>query len=488
MPLGGEVICKERRMVDEEKLSGILEEMPFPLTEGQLTFIKGFISGTGNAFLLGDQGVGKSACMLVLKKYYEEEILFCGTSGISSAELPEGIGSGTSHKILSLKTELSDDKNMKRVNPQTQAIFGKTDLIKIVVIDEAFCWDSELLYQCQLRKKRYDKATRNRARRNIRFLLVGDNLQRLPIADEERREELTNRHGHWLMFRSNLWKTMQFTGYMLTENKRQDNSSRDDKIFGEALKVLRYRDVERLPKLIAWLNKRVDKNYSREGMYLAPTNRLVDDHNVEYLKQFSNNTNMVYNVTISGKFDMRDSPIDDTVVLAEGCDIYTVVNHPDGDYQNGTTLTVDMVSSDGVWATPFGGGESIFIAVVEFENTETYIETTTDKVTGEQTHVQKRRVAGTAHQLPCRVAAGMTYAKCQGKTFLKDGVLDVGTDWLWDTLPDFMVAGIFVGLSRFKSINQITLARPLKEKHIRVCQDSVNFWFETLEKQTLNTL
>lgn len=468
----------------DKRLEEVLSSFPIALTEGQLTFIKDFIKGDGNFYLCGDQGSGKSTIMEVLSLYYKDEIIFCATSGIASVQMPNNIGAGTSHKVLSLTTEVSNDITIKKIKPPCQAIFGKSDLIKIVVVDEAFSWDSDNLFQAVKRKEHFDRKTAKRSKRNIRFLLVGDVLQRPPICDKVRKRLLVEKYGHWLMFRTKLWKEMDFTGHILTENKRQDTTNKEDKFFAAALKAIRYGEEERYPKLLQWLNKRVNSKYDKTSMYLAPTNSMVNSYNAQYLAR-NPNDKMTFNAVLSGKFDMKECPVEWELTLAQGVEVITLVNDQENRWQNGSNAVVEMMTTEGCYLKFDHSGETHFVPIYEFEAEETYIEAVAGIEEGSVISIQKRKKIGSCHMLPCKLSAGFTIARCQGRTFDKKGVVDVGTDWLYENedMEDFMVAGLFVALSRFRSISQITLARPLKACNIKVCKDSLQFWNEQLAKQ-----
>ena len=101
------------------------------------------------------------------------------------------------------------------------------------------------------------------------------------------------------------------------------------------------------------------------------------------------------------------------------------------------------------------------------------------------TSLQKKKVIGSCYQIPIKPASAFTVVRCQGKTFNKQGVIDIGDKWLYTNqrMGDFGSSFLFIALSRFTTVDNIELARPIEKGHIKVCRDSVNWWNEQLEIQ-----
>ena len=100
---------------------------------------------------------------------------------------------------------------------------------------------------------------------------------------------------------------------------------------------------------------------------------------------------------------------------------------------------------------------------------------------------QERVHIDSAYMLPVKLSAGFVCARVQGKTFNRKGLIDVGDPekdyfYTWNKMPDFMVAGLFVALSRFTSIDHIQLKRSIEKKHIKVCRESIKYWWECVKE------
>ena len=163
-----------------ERIEDLFGTLPFSLTKGQEIFLNRFTTSEGHFSLLGVAGSGKSTIMEILSRFYGNEIVFCASSGVANQQMPNEIGRGTAHRVMSLFRDISDPMGMKKVKKACQGLFGPSDLVKIIVVDEAFCLDSDHLHTMLKRIERFNKATRKRKQRKIRLLVVGDCLQRLP--------------------------------------------------------------------------------------------------------------------------------------------------------------------------------------------------------------------------------------------------------------------------------------------------------------------
>lgn len=501
---------------NSEKLEQVLSRLPFTLTEEQDFFVRDFIRGEGHGVLLGDQGSGKSTVMEVLAEYYQDEILFGGSSGVATVNLPNNIGAATGHKMLKLSVGEAIEADYKK---SAIATLTKSDMIKIIVLDEAFCYTSQDLDQMLNQVRKLNKSTAKRGMRNIRLLLVGDCLQRLPIVEDHLKAKMEEKFGHYLMFKSWVWKRFNAKSYVLQINKRQDGNSPKDIWFKKALYVLRYGVEQHYDKVLEGLNKLVvGNNYEEGSLYLAPTNSAVNAYNNAYL-QINPNAKYTFNVEFDKKYDKKDFPMEKEVTLAEGCKVIALVNNEEGGYQNGTEVTVKSIfPNEGVVGLKEDGSE-IFIEMHEFKQEEIVaVEATPESLKSydvvnklieegilseeeqetltreslnklystkvkDKILVQERQHIASAFMLPCKLSAGYVIARSQGKTFNRKGLIDVGEPdkdyfYTWNKMPDYMVAGLFVALGRFTSIDHIQLVRPVKKKHIKVCRDSVNFWWK----------
>lgn len=468
-------------MIDWERFNKILEGLPYQLTEGQYSFLVRFIGGKGHFALLGDAGSGKSTIMGILKAYYNHKLIGCGTTGVAAVNLPNEMGIGTAHSVFNMPLGIAIESDWKK---RPHDILSKSDLVDIIVVDEAFNHSAQdfAFYLHQVNKM--NRKTRKRNARDIRLVLVGDPMQNIPIVNEEQKAHYREVYGHHLMFKSDLWEEANINTHVLTEVKRQTGNEPKDIWFRKALQVIRFGYTEHYEKVCEGLNRKwVGDNHGEDAVYIAPTNAMVNNYNEQYLER-NPNMKMTFEVEFDKKYNKKLFPMDWEVTLAEGCKIITLVNLPDSGFQNGTVLTVTQLSVDGVWGTK-ENGEEIFVPIHEFKEDEVYADT--QNKDGVVVQVQRRRHVASAYMLPVKLCAAFSCNRVQGRTFNFETLVDFGSDrqsWLYNKkgMEDFMVGGAFVALSRPTNIDYLKLKHKIFPHHIKVCQDSKQFWFKCLEE------
>lgn len=471
------LVASSKKYRGIEECYGIL---PFPLTKGQDIFLKKFTAGTGHFSLLGAQGSGKTTVMQLLKEYYGDEIIFCASSGVASKQLPNNIGAGTAHRVMGLSRDVSTPQSLKKVPTPCQQLFGTSSLIKIVVVDEAYAMDSDHLYQMLQRVARFNKKTSKRSPRNIRILWVGDCLQRLPICDYERKRVLTERYGHWLSFKSHVWKNAWFQTYVFDDVKRTS-----DKVFKACQDVIRYGEESRYDGVLKWLNKRVVVNPDLSNLLLAPTRKTVAIANARALEA-NPNPKYTYEAKPWGKFDLKEAGIEPSVVFCVGQEIIITVNHQDGYYVNGDFGRITKICSKGcgVFVELKETHEEVFVEICEALEEESYVETGVVQKDGSLQDELKKKVVGGCMYLPILGSSGMTIARAQGRTFRVPINIDMEGTWLYKK-GDFGTSDLLVAISRATCVENINLISPIKKEHIKVCRESIAYWKEVLAKQKL---
>ena len=459
------------------KIQDYYGELPFEPTKGQKNFLESFTTSEEHYSLAGIQGSGKTTIMELLAKFYGDEIVFCATSGVASQQLPNELGSGTAHRILGLPIEISD--NISKVPKSCQELLGPSDLIKIIVVDEAYTLTSYLLWVALQRVKRFNKVTTKRGIRSIRLLLVGDPLQRLPICSDQDKLTMNQKYGHWLMFKSKVWAEANIATYILDEVKRTE-----DKVFKACQDVIRYGITSRYERTLEWLNKKVNKNYDKQQLLLAPTRNTVKRSNGSALE---NNPNPTYRLDAVkwGKFNLKDAGIEPFCDFCLGQEVITLINHKEGDFVNGDFGTIVDICTEGsgIYMKKRSNGDVVFVEVHEFFEEETYVEVDVPQEEGGFADELHKKKIGGCKALPIMGSSAMTVARAQGRTFKVPIVINMERTSLYTRAGDFGTADLLVALSRATSIDNITLASPIKKEHIKVCRESIDYWNETLYAQ-----
>ena len=454
--------------------------MDFDLTKEQEGFLTNFTEGTGHYVLNGIAGSGKSTVMQVLKAYYGDEIVFFASTGVANLSLPNNIGSGTGHSGLSLPTKPSTPATIKKVGYKTNRLFASSDLVKIIVIDEAYGYNSDNLHVIWERIQRFNKKRGRRNKRNIRLLLVGDPCQQVTIADTELKRELEYRWGSHLMFDSEVWDRFDFTYACFNKAMRTD-----DKVFAKCLELIRYNEKDRLNKVLQWLNGRVNYNYPKDQLVLAATNKTVDKMN-DLALSANPNPKIPYYGELHGDFDMSDVIVKKDKILAKDMRIMMTNNDQEGRWVNGSTGIVVSVSVGTLLVSlDQDNHDTVYtIEPITLENKNSYVKEDVVQADGSVKDVLIEEVVGSLTTLPIIPAASYSISKSQGVTLNSPFVLDFERSNLYFSraLEDFGTNFVYVGLSRATDIDLITLARPIHKEHIKPCLTSIEYWMYCLDE------
>lgn len=464
----------------DERLEGILKELPFTVNSEQRDFLYSYINGKGHHALISPAGGGKGVMIEVLKSYYGDSMALAASTGVANQNLRGGVGGdGSSHKVFSLNIHLGDEAAIKKVNKTCSMLFAGSDLIRHVCIDEFFMHNPEHLFVMLKRIERFNKKTSKRGKREIRLLGVGDMLQVGSVLIGEDKPYLVKTYGSHLMFNSSVWKTFNPTITVLNTVERQS-----DKTFKAFLDVLRYGQEHRYEGALKWINRRVNYNYDRAGFTVATYVKTVDEVNKRVLES-NPNQKFVFNPIVSGKINLKDFGLEKPIVLCENLACITTVNDPFGEFSNGSSCVIkQVVEGQGCWCYfPHSDKES-FVPIHTYEQTESYVEKlTTTSGEGESItkDILKRRSTGSVQQISLLQNSAYSVHRAQGKTFDREVVVDIG--WGFKDDSDFGQNILYVGLSRSVDVNLITLPRPLERKHIKVCRESIDFWHECVANQ-----
>ena len=460
-------------MIDE-RLKSILEGLPFTLTSKQLDFVLSYISGRGNAVLVAPAGAGKSLVISVLKQYYGDEMLLCAATGVANQNLMDGMGgNGTAHRVFSIDTRLSTEASIKKVRTNCSSLFASSDLIKHVVVDEFFMLNPDQLYVILKRVERFNKRTGKRSKRDIRIIGIGDPCQIPSVLSDKETVELNNRYGSYLMFDSTVWSMFNPKTYIFTESMRQK-----DRIFQAALSVLRYGEEHRYEKVLQWFNKQVNYNYDRSLFTVATYNKTVEKVNKMTLDK-NLNDKITFRAKTTGSFNLKDHSIPEEVTLCVGLECITLNNSPEGEFFNGSSLTITSVSTEGCYCLFDHSGKEVFIGWSVKEQTESKVYKDVVQKDGSIKDVLSEDVVGSCNYINLLQSSAYSCHRSQGRTFEKEGVVDMG--YGFKSEGSFGCNLLYTALSRFVNVDLITLPTPLTKKHIKVCRKSIDFWKRCVE-------
>jgi hypothetical protein len=180
---------------------------------------------------------------------------------------------------------------------------------------------------------------------------------------------------------------------------------------------------------------------------LVPTNAAARRINTAYLEALTGRA-QTYEAGMTGEFSESAQPTDATLVLKPGAKVMLLRNDPDRRWVNGTIARVARVKPDKVWVEV--DGDEHEIERVSWENRRYAFDKDLESIV--------ETVIGTFKQFPLRLAWALTIHKSQGLT-LDKVYIDLGRG-------TFAHGQAYVALSRCRTLEGLTLARPLRPSDI----------------------
>lgn len=406
---------------------------PTPDYEAALDFVQ---TGEGHLFVTGRAGTGKSTLLRVLSGALEDQPVVVAPTGLAAVN----VGGQTIHSFFGLPPRLIRVDDIKR--SRNGRVMRQ---MKTLIIDEVSMVRSDLMWAIDQSLR----LNRNQPREpfgGVRLILFGD-LHQLPpvIRDHEEAAHLENAHGGAFFF--SVSSLQDGIGTQLVELGQVFRQT-DEALVG-VLDRVREGDVDEDD--LALLNDRVSPIRTlaegRDYVILTPTNEAANRINRAYLDAIPSQLHR-YEAGVSGEFNPRAQPTEAELHLKEGARVIMLRNDADRRWVNGTIAVVSRLTDEKVWIEVDGREHEV--EPVAWENRRYAFEQGENKVV--------ETVAGTFKQFPMRLAWALTIHKSQGLT-LDKVYIDLGRG-------TFAHGQAYVALSRCRSLEGLTLARPLHPRDI----------------------
>jgi hypothetical protein len=317
--------------------------------------------------------------------------------------------------------------------------------LKLLVIDEVSMVRSDLMWAID-QSLRINRGRPREPFGGVRLVMFGDLHQLPPVVQEhEVADHLESRHGGPFFFSVQALSEGAGTVRLeLTQVFRQRE--------GALLDVLnRIRDGDVGVDDLTALNERVSPIRTLvEGdpfVILTPTNAAAHRINAAFLKALPGAARE-YSAQVTGEFGQTAQPTEAMLVLKAGAKVMMLRNDADRRWVNGTIARVSRMSETSVHVEIDGREHEI--EPVAWESRRYAYDQTAQKIV--------ETVAGTFKQLPLRLAWALTIHKSQGLT-LDKVYIDLGRG-------TFAHGQAYVALSRCRSLEGLSLARPLRPEDV----------------------
>lgn len=402
---------------------------------GPLALIR---EGAPLVMVIGGAGTGKTTFLQALRRLGGGKQAFLAPTGVAALQL----GGQTIHSFFGLPPRLIDPDQVKPRAPK-RTLMKKLERL---IIDEVSMVRADVLdaVDRSLRIARNDPAPFG----GVQVILVGDFLQLPPVVPQAEREIL----GHLgyegpFAFDARVLREVDITRLPFRQVYRQSDAT-----FVDHLADLRSgRNVMRAIDAINGASFR-EHRPGRIPVVLAPTNMRVDGYNRHGMDGLVE-AGRIYEGRSEGEFDLANDrlPVPELLVLKVGARVMAVRNDPERQWVNGSVGTVIGLAHDRAFVRLDAGG------VVEIERTSwERIRYDWSDTTGKI----EAKVVGTYTQIPLVPAWAVTVHKAQGLT-LEDVRIDFDSG-------AFAAGQAYVALSRARSLEGLSLARPLRASDIRI--------------------
>lgn len=408
-----------------------------------------------NLYINGAGGVGKSVMIEIAYNLLKGTTMVLASTGIAAANLADKhIPATTIHRGLRIPPLNIFDTN-SAPDKETVSMLTKIDTI---IVEEISMVSASLFDQMM---KVINAANKWRLK-EIRLLLFGDVLQFAPVVsrnDATLEKYYRNKYnGNIYFFNSIAFTAKKFETVNLERVYRQASEVMQENLMKIRLNIADDDALDFFNQKVMNLREfmKSHKNY----LVIATTKARESELNEKYGIPDRNASHRTFRADIVGNFKRSELPmVEDEVTIYVGQQIMCLCNDFKAGYQNGTLARVEVLFEDTVIARK-SNGEQIKISINSWDQYEYKYNEETDEV--------ETSISGSFKQIGCKPAFAVTFHKAQGMT-LEAVYLDLESWWV----PK---SGVYVGLSRCKSIEGIGLSRKITYNDISVEPEAIDFF------------
>lgn len=406
-----------------------------------------------NVFVTGKAGTGKSTLLGYFRHSTSKNVIVLAPTGVAAVN----IAGQTIHSFFRFRPDITLQKVRQIKTEKGRRIYRRIDMI---IIDEISMVRPDLL-DCVDKFLRLNAEDKHAPFGGVQMVFFGDLYQLPPVVAYKERNVFAAEYKSNYFFDSKVFSADGFEMEFIELGKIYRQT---DELFIGLLNAVRNNTVteEHLQQLNRRLQKDVFNTGAKNSVYLTTTNKLAASINEERLNRIKSRL-YLYQGLIEGEFSREYLPAELELKIKPGAQVMFLNNDRMNRWINGSIGYIERIKEKD------GGLPAVEVRLAEGGIEEVYPNTWElfRFSYNEEAGSIESDVVGRFTQYPLKLAWAVTIHKSQGKTF-DNVILDI-SDGV------FACGQIYVALSRCRTLEGITLTRPIQKKHIFVDRKIMDF-------------
>ena len=397
-------------------------------------------------FLTGRAGTGKTTFLKAVVENVDKRFVVLAPTGIAAINV-DGV---TIHSFFGFDFGVQESGNVGDVNTESIRIIRKLDTI---IIDEVSMVRCDIIDAIDRSLRRWRRTSEPFG--GVQMVFVGDLFQLPPVTKNDAADYLYSIYGtrNFYFYNAKVFANVTLPKIELKKVYRQTDLEYIGILDRFRMGCVTSRDLD-------IINSRVkDGAYYDDDLTLTLTsyNKDADLINKTRLDELGGKT-FVYDAIITGKVKSFDGAVEQLVLKRDAQVMFTKNDSEGHRWVNGTIGIITDISEDNI-TVKLKDGEQYSVERTTWECFQYSYNSDTEKY--------ERVVVGSVTQFPLRLAWAITIHKSQSLTFDK-----VKIDFGRFAFADGMA---YVALSRCRSLEGLTLLKPITFKSVRVSDNVLEF-------------
>ena len=397
-------------------------------------------------FLTGRAGTGKTTFLKAVVENVDKRFVVLAPTGIAAINV-DGV---TIHSFFGFDFGVQESGNVGDVNTESIRIIRKLDTI---IIDEVSMVRCDIIDAIDRSLRRWRRTSEPFG--GVQMVFVGDLFQLPPVTKNDAADYLYSIYGtrNFYFYNAKVFANVTLPKIELKKVYRQTDLEYIGILDRFRMGCVTSRDLD-------IINSRVkDGAYYDDDLTLTLTsyNKDADLINKTRLDELGGKT-FVYDAIITGKVKSFDGAVEQLVLKRDAQVMFTKNDSEGHRWVNGTIGIITDISEDNI-TVKLKDGEQYSVERTTWECFQYSYNSDTEKY--------ERVVVGSVTQFPLRLAWAITIHKSQSLTFDK-----IKIDFGRFAFADGMA---YVALSRCRSLEGLTLLKPITFKSVRVSDNVLEF-------------